>query len=327
MTNVDLTACPALSVVVPCFNEFESLDELYRRVTAVCQEEVGDSYEFLLVNDGSQDSTWAKIIALSDGDPHVVGVNLSRGYGHQLALSAGLSMCVGERILILDADLQDPPELLPEMMRLMAGDVDVVYGQRVKRQGESLLKRTTAAVFYRLLGRLADIEIPVDTGDFRLISRRACDLLNKMPEHHRFVRGMVSWLGLNQVSVPYERQERFAGETKYSFGKMVGFAVDAITGFSVVPLRVASLMGVFFSLLAGPLLIYTLVGWAIGLAVPGWTSVMVVVLVLGSVQLLVLGVLGEYLGRLYIESKRRPLFIIDRVVRSKSTLDTDQDRA
>ncbi len=199
MTYVDLAARPLLSVVVPCFNEFESIDELYHRVTAVCQKEVGDSYEFLLVNDGSQGLTWAKIIALSDCDPHVIGVNLSRSHGHQLTLSTGLSVCSGKRVLILDTDLQDPPELLPDMMWLMNGGPDVVYGQRVKRQGESLLKRTTAAVFYRLLGRLVDIEIPVDTGDFRLISRRACDLLNKMPEHHRFVRGMVSWIGLNDL--------------------------------------------------------------------------------------------------------------------------------
>ncbi len=311
---------PLLSVVVPCFNESEGLEELYRRVSKVCREQVGDCYEFVLVNDGSQDATWPSILALNESDPHVVGVTLARNYGHQLALSAGLSICTGERVLILDADLQDPPELLAEMMQRMDEGADVVYGQRVTRRGESLLKRASAAAFYRLFERLVDIKMPVDTGDFRLISRRACELLNDMPEHHRFIRGMVSWIGLTQVPLTYERQKRFVGKTKYPMKKMIRFAIDAITGFSVVPLKLASYLGILFGLLAVPLLVYTLSSWLLGATVRGWTSVMTVVLVLGSVQLVVLGVLGEYIGRLYMESKGRPLYIIDRLVRAPSDL-------
>ena len=307
---------PRLSVVVPCFDEADGLGELHARVTAACRDAVGEDYEFLLVNDGSRDGTWDKIVALTHQDAHVVGIDLSRNYGHQLALSASLGQCRGARILIMDADLQDPPELLPEMLRLMDEGADVVYGQRERRQGETVVKRASAALFYRLLGRLVDIDIPVDTGDFRLISRRACDHLNAMPERHRFIRGMVSWIGLRQVPLRYQRQERFAGDTKYPLKKMIRFALDAITGFSVAPLRLASYLGVLFSLLAIPVLAHTLYSWLNGRVVPGWTSVMIVVLVLGGVQLLVLGVLGEYVGRQFMESKRRPLFIIESVVRS-----------
>ena len=303
-----------LSVVAPCFNEAEGLQELYRRVTAVCRNVAGEAYEIVLVNDGSSDATWADIRALTARDAHVVGVNLSRNYGHQLALSAGLTVCRGVRVLVIDADLQDPPELLPQMMALMDQGADVVYGQRGERVGETWFKRTSAAMFYRVLHRMVDIDIPLDTGDFRLISRRALDILNDMPEQHRFIRGMVSWIGLTQVPIVYKRQERFAGETKYPLRKMIRFALDAITGFSIRPLRVAIYMGALFGL--GGLLVlgYTLYGWLSHETVEGWTSLMAVVLVLGSVQLLVVGVLGEYLGRLYLESKRRPLFVIDEIV-------------
>lgn len=311
------TAPVRLSVVVPCYDEVDNIDQLYRRVTVICQKEMGDDYEFVLVNDGSRDNTWSKIASLAERDPRVVGVNMSRNHGHQLALSAGLSVCAGDRILILDADLQDPPELLPDMMRLMDEEgADVVYGQRARRHGESGFKRRTAWAFYRLLEHLVDVKMPVDTGDFRLMSRRVLDVLNAMPEGHRFIRGMISWVGFRQVPLVYERQERFAGTTKYPFRKMVSFAFDAITGFSMIPLRMASYIGLVFSLFAVVALGYTLVSWIRGATLPGWTSVMTVILVLGSVQLLVVGTLGEYLGRLYMESKRRPLFIIDSVVRS-----------
>jgi dolichol-phosphate mannosyltransferase len=305
---------PLLSVVAPCYNESESLHELYRRVTEVCRANVAEDYEIVLVNDGSRDSTWADIRALTQNDPHVVGVNLSRNHGHQLALSAGLTVCRGARILIIDADLQDPPELLPQMMAEMDKGADVVYGQRADRAGESWFKKTSAAAFYRLLDRMVDIKIPLDTGDFRLISRRALDILNEMPEQHRFIRGMVSWIGLAQRPVIYHRHERFAGETKYPLSKMIKFALDAITGFSIRPLRIAIYLGVLFGLGGIVVLAYTLWTWISGETVQGWTSLMAVVLVLGSVQLLVIGVLGEYLGRLYLESKRRPLFVIDEIV-------------
>lgn len=311
-----------LSVVIPCYNEEDGIDQMYARVTAVCRQEFGDDYEFLLVNDGSRDATWQKILALTDHDPRVVGVNLSRNHGHQLALSAGLEVCSGQRILIMDADLQDPPELLPDMLRAMDAGADVVYGQRTQRHGETAFKRLTAALFYRLLDSLVDIKIPVDTGDFRLISRRSLEVLKAMPEKHRFVRGMVSWIGFNQVPLPYERQERFAGKTKYPLSKMVRFAVDAITSFSVTPLRLASLMGCVCSFFGFIALFYTLTSWLQGRTAPGWTSVMTVIIFLGSAQLLVNGILGEYLGRLYIETKQWPLFIIDRVVRSELAAQT-----
>lgn len=302
-----------MSVVIPCYNEEDNLEELHRRVGSICHATVGDAYEFVLVNDGSKDGTWQRLASLAEDDPHVVAVNLSRNHGHQLALSAGLHVCRGQRILIMDADLQDPPELLPQMMARMDAGADVVYGQRIRRQGETAFKKLTAALFYRLLSHLADVDIPVDTGDFRLMSRRALDVLNSMPENHRFIRGMVSWIGFRQEALPYERPARFSGKTKYSLFKMVSFALDAITGFSVRPLRFASYLGGGCGLAGLLLLIYVLKSWLAGNTVQGWTSLVAVVLVMGSGQLLVAGVIGEYLGRLYIESKRRPLFIIQEI--------------
>jgi dolichol-phosphate mannosyltransferase len=304
----------ALSVVVPCYNEEESLLELHRRVSAICQETVGDDYELVFVNDGSHDRTWPMMVDLAHTDERFRGVSLSRNHGHQLALTAGLQVCRGDRILILDADLQDPPELLPQMMQLMDDGAEIVYGQRSERLGETRFKKATAAMFYRLLRWMVDIEIPLDAGDFRLMSRRALDVLNAMPEQHRFVRGMVSWVGFRQVPLCYERQERFAGETKYPLSRMIRFALDAITSFSIKPLRIASMLGLFFGVLGIAGIIYVVVSWAGESAIPGWASVMVSVLIIGSVQLFVTGILGEYLGRLYLEAKRRPLFIIEQIV-------------
>jgi len=303
-----------LSVVVPCFNEQDGLAELHRRVTQSCRKVVGFSYELVLVDDGSRDETWSRIEALTEHDPAVVGIRLSRNHGHQLALTSGLSVCRGDRILILDADLQDPPELLGRMMEMMDEGADIVYGQRIKRKGETWFKKASAAVFYRLLGRMVEVSIPADTGDFRLMSRRAADILNAMPEQHRFIRGMVSWIGLKQVAVPYERDERFAGTTKYPLTRMVRFAIDAMTSFSMKPLRLASYLGAVFGIAALGVLSYTLWAWFNDETVQGWASVMTVILALGSSQLFLLGIMGEYLGRLYLESKRRPLFVIDKIV-------------
>ena len=308
----------ALSVVVPCHNEVENVQALHHRLTAVCRSAVGDNYEFVLVNDGSTDQTWAALRTLAASDPHVVAVQLSRNYGHQLALSAGLQICRGERTLILDADLQDPPELLPDMMALMDQGYEVVYGQREERDGETWFKRTSASAFYRVFNRLIDIRIPVDTGDFRLISRKALSHLNAMPEQFRFIRGMVSWIGLRQAALPYKRAPRLAGETKYPLKKMLSFAVDAITSFSVAPLRIASHIGIIFGILGVVALAYILLSWLRGDVVEGWTSLAALILILGSVQLSVLGIVGEYLGRMYIEAKRRPLFIIDEIATAAS---------
>ena len=273
------------------------------------------SWELILVNDGSTDATWDGMTGLARRDPHVVCVNLARNYGHQIALTAGLRHCQGEYILILDADLQDPPELLDDMLRLMREqDADVVYGQRRARTGETWFKTQTASLFYRLMRRLVDIEIPLDTGDFRLMNRRTAAVLNDMPEQHRFIRGMVSWIGLKQLPILYDRDARHAGETNYPLHKMIRLALDAITGFSVIPLRLASMTGTAIGGIGLLLLIYTIGGWMTGRVVEGWTSLMIVMLILGGAQLLLLGIFGEYLGRLYLESKRRPLFVVDRVV-------------
>jgi polyisoprenyl-phosphate glycosyltransferase len=305
-----------LSVVIPCYNEERGIHELHRRVTEVCQACAGTSYELVLVNDGSKDTTWKIMQQVSRTDRHVVAINLSRNYGHQLALSAGLKMCRGERVFILDADLQDPPELLPDMMARMDDGCDVVFGARIERRGETFFKKASAYVFYRVLDQMVDIEIPMDAGDFRLMSRRAVDLLNGMPEHHRFIRGMVSWIGLRQEALPYERAARFAGESHYPLSKMIRLAIDAITGFSVRPLRLAAYIGLCCSAVTFLLLFYLLIEHFTGHTIEGWTSLAVIVLAVGSVQMLIIGVIGEYLGRLYMEVKGRPLYIIQEVVSS-----------
>ncbi|HEX3989722.1 MAG TPA: glycosyltransferase family 2 protein [Acetobacteraceae bacterium] len=307
-----------LSVVAPCFNEADNLREFHRRVAAVC-EGLG-AWELILVNDGSTDTTFDVIRNLVQRDLHVTGVNLARNYGHQIALTAGLQFCTGEHILILDADLQDPPELLDEMLRLMdQQNADVVYGQRRARAGETWFKTRTAALFYRLMRRLVDIDLPMDAGDFRLMTRRTVAVLNNMPEQHRFIRGMVAWIGLRQVPLLYDREPRRAGETHYPLHRMIRLAFDAITGFSVMPLRLASLAGAGVGVIGLLLLTYTLVGWLTGQALQGWTSMTSLMLILGGAQLMLLGIFGEYLGRLYIEVKRRPLFVVDRVLTNAAT--------
>jgi polyisoprenyl-phosphate glycosyltransferase len=304
----------ALSIVVPCFNEQECLRELHSRLSAAARAAVGEDYEIVLINDGSRDQSWPVMRDIAERDGHVLAINLSRNHGHQLALTAGLDLCRGEKILIIDADLQDPPELLPEMVATMEREqADVVYGVRRAREGETRFKRATAAAFYRLLARATEVDIPVDAGDFRLMSRRSLDALLAMPEQARFIRGMVAWIGFKQVPILYDRKERFAGTTKYPLRKMVSFAFDALTGFSSAPLKLASHAGLWLA--AGSLLIvlYILYAWAIGRSVPGWTSLMLVVVVLGAIQMFVLGMLGEYIGRLYNEVKRRPLYIIQEI--------------
>jgi dolichol-phosphate mannosyltransferase len=306
-----------LSVIVPCYNEEASLAELHRRVTAACRQAVGGDFEVVLVNDGSRDTTWARMAALAATDPRLRCIDLTRNYGHQSAVTAGLALSRGERVLLLDADLQDPPELLPALMAKMDEGFDVVYGQRRSREGDGLFKRATAALFYRLLRRLSDVDIPQDTGDFRLMRRAVVEALNTLPEQHRFVRGMVAWVGFRQTAVAYDRERRRSGQTHYPLWKMASLAVDAITSFSVVPLRlIVTLAGLTF-LASLALLIYAVVSWAFFNAVQGWTSLISVVLFLGSVQLLSLGIIGEYVGRTFIESKRRPSFLIREVLQAE----------
>ena len=303
-----------LSVVIPCYNEEPCLERLHERITSAARGSVGDDYEVVLINDGSRDASWQIMQRIAAEDAHVVAVNLSRNHGHQLALTAGLDICRGDRILIIDADLQDPPELLADMLKAMRKDeADVVYGVRQSRAGETPFKRATAHGFYRLLSRATDVDIPLDAGDFRLITRRALDALLAMPEQARFIRGMVAWLGFKQVAFPYDRQERLAGETKYPLGKMIRFALDALTGFSSAPLKLASHAGLLLSLSSLLLLGYIAYGWMAGQSIQGWTSLMLVVVVLGAMQMFVLALMGEYIGRLYNEAKRRPLYIVQEI--------------
>ncbi len=305
----------ALSIVVPCFNEQECLSALHHRLSEAAKAAVGDDYELVLVNDGSTDRTWAMMRALGESDRQLVAVNLSRNHGHQLALTAGLDLTRGKTILIIDADLQDPPELLGEMLAAMRSEqADVVYGVRTHRAGETRFKRTTAHFFYRMLANATEVEIPPDAGDFRLMSRRALDALLAMPEQARFIRGMVAWIGFKQVPFPYKRDERFAGVTKYPLSKMIRFALDALTGFSSAPLKLASHAGLALAFGSVLIILYILFGWASGRSVPGWTSLMLVVVVLGAVQMFVLALMGEYIGRLYSQSKHRPLYIVQDVV-------------
>jgi polyisoprenyl-phosphate glycosyltransferase len=300
---------PMLSVVAPCYDEQDVLPEFLRRVGSVL-DELGGTSEIVLVDDGSSDCTWQVMTEAAAEDPRIVAVRLMRNHGHQLALTAGLSVCRGERILIIDADLQDPPELLPDMMALMDQGADVVYGQRRLRDGDSRFKRFAAAVFYRLICRMTDVEIPRDTGDFRLITRGVLDLLIAMPERHRFIRGMVAWIGGKQVPLVYDRKARAAGESKYPLTKMMRFAVDAITAFSMVPLRVSMGLGWVMAAIGFMFTIYSVVSWLFADTLPGWSSLMAAIGLLSGMQFLMLGIIGAYLGRLYDQSKGRPLFII-----------------
>ncbi|OWK30678.1 glycosyltransferase family 2 protein [Sphingomonas mucosissima] len=315
---------PALSIVIPCFNEAATLPLLHQRVSAAAMAAVGEDHEIILINDGSRDASWPIMQQLAAADPKLAAINLSRNHGHQLALTAGLDLCSGEQILIIDADLQDPPELVAEMRETMAREgADVVYAVRRKRAGETLFKKATAAAFYRVLDRLTDTPIPLDTGDFRLMSRRALDALLALPEQARFIRGMVAWIGFRQVPFPYDRAERHAGETNYPLSRMLRLAFDAVTGFSTAPLRFASHASVALAGASLLLLVYILWGYFDGSPVQGWTSTMLVVTVLSAVQMFVLGMIGEYIGRLYIESKRRPLYLVADIagtVHRRSTL-------
>jgi glycosyltransferase involved in cell wall biosynthesis len=304
-----MTTSPVVSIVVPCFDEQEVLPQTLQRLHAAAQA-TGASYEIVLVDDGSKDRTWQIVAAEADRDSRVRGVRLSRNFGHQAALTAGLERSRGAEVLIIDADLQDPPELLGPMRAKLAEGFDVVYGQRRTRTGETWVKLTTAKLFYRLIGYLAEIDIPPNTGDFRLMSRRAVDAFLRLPEASRFIRGMIAWIGYPQTAFAYDRTLRAAGQTKYTFGRMLRLSTDAITGFSIRPLRIASLAS---ALLIGCAILLTfrvITSWAEGGTVRGWTSLIVTVLFIGGIQTFILGVIGEYIGRLFIEVKKRPLYLV-----------------
>src|SRR5580658_8639374 len=315
------SARPTFSIVVPLYNEAENVAPLLARISAAIEplrEQFG--HEIVLVNDGSTDGTLAAIRAEMHRRTGTVLVSLSRNFGHQLAATAGIEIAVGEAVVLMDGDLQDPPELIEAFLQRWRDGFDVVYAVRRTRKGESPFKLLTASLFYRTIKRLTKVSIPVDTGDFRLMSRRVVEALRRSPERHRFLRGMVSWVGFNQTGVAYDRDERLSGTTKYPLPKMIRFAIDGITSFSDVPLRFASYLG-FFSSVAAFLYALLVIGFKLcGANAPGytrgWASTIVAVLFLGGVQLISLGILGEYIGRIYDEVKGRPLYLISDIERS-----------
>jgi dolichol-phosphate mannosyltransferase len=305
-----------LSIVVPCFNEELGLAELVRRCNQVAKATVDDKHELILVDDGSTDNTWKVITSEIPHHPNIVAIKLSRNHGHQLALTAGLSAVRGRLVLVLDADLQDPPELLKPMLQEMKNsNADVVYGRRKSRAGETRFKNWTASLFYKFLARSANVSIPVDSGDFRLMTRRISDLIVQMPERDRFIRGMVASVGFKQIPFYFDRQERYAGSTKYPISKMIKFAADAFLGYSMMLLRFSAMAAFVLLLALIGLAIYSIYGWLYLDVTPGWTSIMISIIVVAICQLTALSIIGEYVGRIYLSTKSRPLFIIDEVQR------------
>ena len=300
---------PELSVVIPVYNEEINILPMYERLLAVLDGQVS-GLEILYVDDGSSDSSWEKISELAARDPRVRGLRFARNFGHQAALTAGVDAARGTGVVIIDGDLQDPPEVIPQMVDRWREGSEVVYGQREDREGETWFKLVTAKIFYRLLRGITPVEIPVDTGDFRLMGPRAVEAFRAMPERNRFIRGLVSWIGFRQSAVMYKRQAREAGETKFPVRKMLRFALDGITSFSFFPLRLATWTGFAVSVFAFLYIVVVLVLKATGINWPGYTSLMASILFLGGVQLLMIGIMGEYLARIFDEVKRRPLYLV-----------------
>jgi glycosyltransferase involved in cell wall biosynthesis len=302
---------PIYSIIAPVYNEKDNLPELYRRVKQV-MDQTGEAWELIIIDDGSVDGSTQAIRDLAQQDPKVRPVIFARNFGHQLAVTAGLDYSRGQAVVIIDSDLQDPPEVILDLIAKWKEGFEVVYAVREEREGESWFKEFTASLFYRLINKITNVPIPLDTGDFRLMDRKVVEVLNKMREHHRFIRGMSVWVGFRQTGVKYRRAARFAGSTKYPFRKMVRFASDAITGFSFLPLQLATYMGFIsagISILAIPIVIAIRL-WGAHEPLLGQATTLIVVLFLGGVQLISLGILGEYIGRLYEESKGRPLYVV-----------------
>ena len=300
---------PELSIVIPVFNEEINIHPMNDRLLSSLSDKVG-SLEILYVDDGSADSSWEKISELATRDPRVRGVRFARNFGHQAALTAGVDVARGQAVVIIDGDMQDPPEVIPEMVDRWREGFEVVYGQRESREGETWFKLATASAFYRILRGITNVDIPVDTGDFRLMGPRAVAAFRAMPERNRFIRGLVSWIGFPQTAVKYQRQARQAGGTKFPVRKMTRFALDGITSFSFFPLRLATWTGFGVSIFAFLYIVVVLILKAIGVSWLGYTSLMASILFLGGVQLLMIGIMGEYLARIFDEVKRRPLYLV-----------------
>jgi dolichol-phosphate mannosyltransferase len=305
---------PKYSFIIPIYNEEDTLFEMYRRVRAV-MDQMDGSVELVLVNDGSRDRSLFLMRELHEKDPQVCYLSLARNFGHQVAVTAGLNFVRGQAIVILDADLQDPPELIPALVEKWQQGYQVVYAQRTKRLRESWFKRLPAYVFYRLMRRLADVEIPVDTGDFCLMDRRVVDVLNTMPERNRYIRGLRSWVGLEQTSVYFEREPRFAGEVKYTFRKSLSLAVNSLVSFTKLPLRLSTYVGLLAAVAAVLMAVLVLYWRIVAPTSPltGFASIMIAIFFLGAVQLVSIGILGEYVGRIYEEVKGRPLYVLSEV--------------
>jgi len=305
---------PTLSVVVPCFNEEAGIGAFHRCLAGV-MDKLGEIWEVIYVNDGSRDATLRLMQGLHQADPHVAVVNLSRNFGKEIALTAGLDHARGAAIVVIDADLQDPPEIIPELVAAWREGNDVVYAQRRARHGETLLKRTTAGLFYRVMQQLGGVEMPRDAGDFRLMSRRAVDAVLRLRERHRFMKGLFAWVGFPSKAVLYDRAPRHAGRTSWNYWRLWNLALEGITSFSVMPLKVATYFGLLVAVLAGVYIIQLIVRTLVyGNPVAGYPSLMAVVLFLGGVQMIMLGVIGEYLGRVFNEVKQRPLYLVESVL-------------
>ena len=303
---------PELTVIVPCFNEEPVIEETHRQLTEFFQKQLPIPYEIIYVNDGSRDRTLEILRDIASRDPNVRVLAFARNFGHQMAVTAGIDAASGKAAVLIDADLQDPPEAIRDMYKRWKEGYHVAYGQRTEREGESAFKLLTAKIFYRLINRLSDVDIPVDTGDFRLMDRKVIEAIKDMPEQDRFLRGMISWVGFKQIAVPYRRAARFAGESKYPFFKMLRFAIDGIVSFSSTPLRMVMWIGIYTVL-------FSFIGIAYALIlrlfttnfVQGWTLLFIAMLFLGGVQMISLGIIGEYVGRVYREVKGRPLYLVN----------------
>lgn len=303
-----------ISVIIPMYGEEKIVNECYHRLTNVLEKIENYKYEMLVVNDGSKDKTLEMLIELANQDTHIKIISFSRNFGHQAAVTAGLKYVTGDAIVIIDSDLQDPPEVIPEMLKLWEEGNDVIYGKRKKRKGESVFKLLTAKLFYTTLNALSETEIPKDTGDFRLVDRRVVDCINLLPEHNKFLRGLFSWVGYQQIPYEYERQERFAGKTKYPFRKMMKLAGDGILSFSTKPLKLVGVLGMISLVISFAILVYAILSFFFkwNYLVPGWTSIMLTVTFFAGVQLLSIWIMSEYIARIYDESRDRPQYIIDK---------------
>jgi len=311
---------PEISVVLPCFNELPNLPELRARLTRAL-DATSRSWEIIFVDDGSRDGSFELMKTFGKEDVRLRALRFSRNFGHQMALTAGVDAARGRIVAVMDADLQDPPELLPEMLKKIDEGFEVVYAVRSAREGETAFKKMTAHLFYRLMRRWTNVDIPVDVGDFRLMGPKAVGAFRKLRERHRFIRGMTAWIGYRQTGVTYVRPERKHGETKYPLRKMLKFALDGITSFSYVPLQLATWLGFGVSIFSFAYIVVVLVLKILGINLPGWTTMMVFILLLGGLQLMLIGVVGEYLGRIYDEVKDRPLYLVDEEVGGESDRD------